>query len=169
MTIAQAMIPEYDMEFGITRTVLERVPTDKWDWKIHDKSNTVGWLANHLADIPSWVEMTLCHASLDLNPPGEEPYKVPDLRELSEVIASFDANVALGRQLLESVDDATLMDSWSLLKEGETLMTIPRVACIRTWVLNHTIHHRAIMTVYLRVNDAAVPSIYGPSGDDPLV
>jgi uncharacterized damage-inducible protein DinB len=169
MTIGQSMLPEYDMEMAGTRKVLERIPEDKWDWKIHEKSNTIGWLANHLADIPGWVEMTISHDSLDVEPTSGQTYQSPTETTVAAVLKLFDANVAEGRALLETVDDETLFGPWSLLKGGETLMTMPRLACLRSWVLNHTIHHRAHMCVYLRVNDIPVPGLYGPSADDPGV
>lgn len=166
MTIGQDMLPEYDAEMAGTRKVLERVPEDKWDWKIHEKSASIGWLANHLSNIPSWVEMTITRDSLDVEPVPGEPSRAELLTTVDAVLERFDANVARGRELLETVDDETLHGPWSLLKQGQVLMTMPRLACLRTWVLNHMIHHRAHMCVYLRVNDIPVPGLYGPSADD---
>ena len=166
MTIGQAMIPEFDMEMANTRRVLERIPDDKWDWKIHPRSNTIGWVANHLADIPGWVEMTLCHDSLDVEPVAGQPYRSPSESSTAGVLSLFDKNVAEGRQLLETVEDEKLVEPWSLLKQGQVMMTFPRLVVLRTWVLNHTIHHRAHLCVYLRVNEVPVPGLYGPSGDD---
>ena len=166
MTIGQSLLPEYDMEMANTRKVLERVPDDKWDWKIHEKSNTIGWVANHLADIPAWVEATIDHDSFDVEPTAGEPYQQPTEATTEAILTLFDDNVARGRAALESVDDETILGPWSLLQCGETLMTMPRIACLRTWVLNHTIHHRAHLCVYLRVNDVPVPGMYGPSADD---
>ena len=136
MTIGQSLLPEYDMEMANTRKVLERIPDDKWDWKIHEKSNTIGWVANHLADIPGWVEMTISHDSLDVEPVEGEPYQTPTESTTEAILELFDTNVARGRELLESVDDETVLGPWSLLKGGETLMTMPRLACLRTWILN---------------------------------
>jgi uncharacterized damage-inducible protein DinB len=166
MRIGQSMIPEFDMEMANTRKVLERVPDEKLDWKIHEKSNTIGWVANHLADIPAWVDMTISHDSLDVEPVAGQPYKSPNEQYVEAILALFDKNVAEARSLLENVDDATLHEPWKLLKQGEEILTMPRIAVLRTWVLNHTIHHRAHLCVYLRVNDIPVPGLYGPSADE---
>jgi uncharacterized damage-inducible protein DinB len=168
MTIGQSLLPEYDTEMAGTRKVLERVPEEKWDWKIHEKSNTIGWAANHLADIPGWVAIAINRDSLDVEPEEGKRYQSPVERSVAAVLKQFDANVAEGRRLLETVDDETLHAPWSLLRRGETLMTMPRLVVIRTWVLNHMIHHRAHLCVYLRVNDVPVPGLYGPSADDPV-
>jgi uncharacterized damage-inducible protein DinB len=166
MTIGQSMLPEFEMEMAGTRKVLERIADDKLDWKIHDKSNTIGWVANHLADIPGWVEMTITEDALDVEPVEGQPYQSPKETSTTAILELFDKNVAQAKSLLETVEDATLFEPWSLQKQGETLMTMPRVAVLRTWVLNHTIHHRAHLCVYLRVNDIPVPGLYGPSADD---
>ena len=166
MRIGESMLPEFEMEMANTRKVLERIPDDKFDWKIHDKSNMIGWVANHLADIPGWVEMTICHDSLDVEPVAGETYKSPTEATTEAIVALFDKNVAEGRGLLEKVEDTTLHEPWSLLKQGETIMTMPRLVCLRTWVMNHMIHHRAHLCVYLRVHEIPVPGMYGPSADD---
>ena len=166
MRIGQSMIPEFDLEMANTRKVLERVPDDKLGWKIHDKSNSIGWVANHLADIPSWVDMTISHDTFDIEPVAGQTYQLPAEGSADAIVALFDKNVAQGRQLLEQVDDARLHGPWKLLKLGQEIMTMPRLAVLRTWVLNHSIHHRAHLCVYLRVNDVPVPGLYGPSADD---
>ena len=166
MRIGQSMIPEFDMEMANTRKVLERIPDDKLDWKIHDKSNTIGWVANHLADIPGWVEMTISHGAFDVEPVEGQPYQSPTEESTAAIVALFDRNVATARPLLEEVADDTLLSPWQLLRQGQPLMTMPRLAVVRTWVLNHSIHHRAHLCVYLRVNDVPVPGLYGPSADE---
>ncbi len=166
MRIGQAMIPEYDMEMAGTRKVLERIPDELLDWRIHERSNTVGWVANHLAEIPHWMDMAINHDSLDVEPVGGEPYRSPSDATIELILARFDRNVAEARALLESVEDQVLHSPWRLLKGGEELMTMPRLAVVRTWVLNHSIHHRGHLCVYLRVNDIPVPGLYGPSADD---
>ena len=166
MRLGQTRIPEFDMEMANTRKVLERVPDNKLNWKIHDKSNTIGWVANHLADIPGWVEMTIHHDSLDVEPVAGQPYQSPDEKTTAAIIALFDKNVAEARAILEAVEDETLFEPWKLLKQGQEIMTLPRIAVLRTWVLNHSIHHRAHLCVYLRVNDIPVPGLYGPSADE---
>jgi uncharacterized damage-inducible protein DinB len=166
MRIGQAMVPEFDMEMANTRKVLERIPDEKLDWKIHDKSNTVGWVANHLADIPGWIDMAISHDSLDVEPVAGQAYKMPAEESTEAILALFDSNVAKARPLLENVEDAALHETWKLLKQGTEIMAMPRIAVLRTWVLNHSIHHRAHLCVYLRVNDIPVPGLYGPSADD---
>ena len=166
MRIGEAMIPEFDMEMAGTRKVLERIPDRLLDWRIHERSNTVGWVANHLADIPKWTSMAIEHDSLDVEPAEGEPYRTPKETTTAAILAAFDQNVAAARALLESVTDEVLLSPWSLLKRGEVLMTMPRLAVVRTWVLNHSIHHRGHLCVYLRVNDIPVPGLYGPSADD---
>jgi len=166
MSIAEMFLPEFDQEMAGTRKVLERVPNDKLNWKAHPKSHTIGWNAAHLAEIPGWVEGTLTATEWDLNPVGGEPYRTPEAVSREQLLALFDQNVVTARKALAATSDAEYMVSWSLLSAGEKLMTMPRVAVIRGFVLNHTIHHRAILTVYFRLNDIPVPGLYGPSGDE---
>ena len=166
MRIGESMLPEFEMEMAGTRKVLERIPDDKFDWKIHDKSNTIGWVANHLADIAGWVQGTINEDTLDIEPVEGQPYQSPTETTTTAILALFDKNVAQGREVLSTVEDATLFENWSLLKGGETLLTMPRLAVLRTWVLNHTIHHRAHLCVYLRMNDIPIPGLYGPSADE---
>lgn len=166
MSIAQMLLPEYDQEMASTRKTLERVPEDKLDWKAHPKSNTIGWVSCHLAEIPGYTEGTILEDSFDMNPPGGEPYRTPTFKTRKEILAAFDQNVASGRKALEGVSDAALGKSWSLLSGGQPLMTMSKLEVIRMFVLNHMIHHRAILTVYLRLNDVPVPGLYGPSADE---
>ena len=166
MTYAEMILPEFDQEMANTRKVLERVPDDKLDWKAHPKSNSIGWNANHLAEIPGWVEGTLAQAEWDIAPVGGPPYQSPKLKSVREILDLFDRNVAAGRKALQSATDEPMQQMWSLLKAGQPLLTMPRSAVIRSFVLNHAVHHRAILCVYLRLNDVPVPGMYGPSGDD---
>jgi uncharacterized damage-inducible protein DinB len=166
MSYADTILPEFDQEMAGARQVLERVPDDKWDWRAHPKSNTIGWNANHLAEIPGWVEGTLNQTAWDIAPAGGEPYRSPQLRTRREVLELFDRNVAAARKALAAVKDEALTQQWSLLKGGQPLITMPRAGVIRSFVLNHLIHHRAILCVYLRLNDSPVPGLYGPSGDE---
>jgi uncharacterized damage-inducible protein DinB len=166
MSYAESILPEYDQEMGSTRKVLERVPEDKLDWRPHLKSNTIGWNANHLAEIAGWVEGVLTMPSWDAAPVGGEPYRSPDLKSRQEILELFDRNVAAGRKAIEAVGDEEMAQPWSLLEGGKAIFTMPRVAVMRTFVLNHLIHHRAILCVYLRLNDIPVPGMYGPSGEE---
>ncbi len=166
MTIAQSILPEFEIEMAITRKALERVPDDKLDWKAHPKSNTIGWVANHLAEIVGWVEGTLTQNSWDINPEGGEPYQAPKLGSRQEIINLFDANVAAAKKRIAATPDDEFAKPWSLLSGGQALMTMPKLGVIRTWVLNHTVHHRTQLCVYFRLIDVPVPATYGPSGDE---
>ena len=166
MSDSEAILPEFDAEMASTRKVLERVPEDRLDWQPHPKSHTIGWNANHLAELPGWAVTTLASPSLDLAPAGGEPYRSPKLATRRELLDAFDRNVAAARGAIAAARDEDLAQPWSLLRAGETLMTMPKAAVIRSFVLNHVIHHRAILCVYLRLNDIPVPGMYGPSGDE---
>jgi uncharacterized damage-inducible protein DinB len=166
MSIGQSLLPEFDHEMANTRKVLERIPEDKLGWKAHEKSNTIGWVGTHLANIPSWVEMALNQDSVDVAPPGGKPYRMPEAESVTAMLEAFDKNVAAGRAALAAVGDEQLSEPWSLLSGGATVFTMPRLAVLRSFVLNHSIHHRAHLCVYLRLNDAPVPALYGPSADE---
>ncbi len=166
MTYAETVLPEFDQEMASTRKVLERIPDDKLDWQAHPKSHTIGWNANHLVDLPNWLGETLTKHSLDIAPVGGEPYTLPKLTSRQEILDMFDRNVTNARKTLAAVKDEEAGKMWSLLKGGNTLFTMPRAAVVRSFVLNHIIHHRAILCVYLRLNDIPVPGMYGPSGDE---
>jgi uncharacterized damage-inducible protein DinB len=166
MSYAETILPEFEQEMANTRKVLERVPEDKLDWKAHPKSQSIGWNANHLVEIPGWVAGTLTQAEWDLAPEGGEEYQSPKLTTRQELLDLFDKNVAEARQALAEVKDEAMGETWSLTKGGEALITMPRAAVIRGFVMNHAIHHRAILCVYLRLNDIPVPGMYGPSGDE---
>jgi uncharacterized damage-inducible protein DinB len=166
MTYADTILPEFDQEMASTRKVLERLPENKLDWRAHPKSNTIGWNANHLAEIPGWVEGTLTRLSWDIAPTGGEPYQSPKLTTRQAILDLFDRNVATARAAIAAVKDEEMGKTWSLLQAGKPILTMPRAAVIRTFVLNHLIHHRAHLCVYLRLNDIPVPGMYGPSGDE---
>jgi uncharacterized damage-inducible protein DinB len=110
--------------------------------------------------------MTISHGVFDVEPVEGQPYRSPTEASVEAIVTLFDKNVGRARTLLEDVEDATLHESWKLLKQGEEIMTMPRLAVLRTWVLNHSVHHRAHLCVYLRVNDIPVPGLYGPSADE---
>jgi len=164
--INQALLPEFDMEMANTRKTLERVPDDKLGWKPHEKSMTLGRLAGHLAELPGWAANTLEADTLDIAPVGKPAYQALTATSRKEVLEQFDKHVKAARAAIAGASDAELMKSWSLLKGGQTLMTMPKIAVLRGFVMNHTIHHRAQLGVYLRLNDISVPSIYGPSADE---
>src|SRR5262249_12382021 len=160
MPISQSLLPEFDHEMASTRNTLERVPEDKLAWKPHPKSGSMGWLAGHLSNLPGWAVMTIKQDSLDLSPDGKPPQPQPVPKSQKELLATFDKNVAEARAALAGADDSALLKPWSLLKTGQVLMTMPKIACLRGFVMNHIIHHRAQLGVYLRLNDIPVPAIY---------
>ena len=166
MSIAQSILPEFEHEMAGTRKTLERIPDDKLQWRAHPKSNTIGWVGSHLAEIPGWVAPTLNQDSWDINPVGGEPYRTPNLTSRQAMLDMFDKGVAEARRAIDATPDDEFMQPWSLLAAGETLMTMPRIGVIRSFILNHTIHHRAFLCSYLRLNDIPVPALYGPSGDE---
>lgn len=165
MGIAQAMIPEFDHEMANTRKTLERVPDDKFDWKAHEKSFSMGSVASHLSNLPGWASLIIAQDEFDMAP-GEQPLKTPPCHSRQEVLNSFDKNVAQARRSLESETDEHIFQNWKLLSGGHEIFSMPRVAVLRGFVMNHIIHHRAQLTVYLRLNDIPVPSLYGPSADE---
>jgi uncharacterized damage-inducible protein DinB len=166
MNYPETILPEFDQEMAMTRSVLERVPEDKLDWRAHPKSNTIGWVANHLTEIPGWIEGTITKPSWDIAPAGGEPYQSPRLTSRQAILETFDRNVSAARKAIAGAKDEEMAHPWSLLKTGKALLTMPRHAMIRNFVLNHMIHHRAILCVYYRLNDIPVPRLYGPSGDE---
>lgn len=167
MAIGQSMLPEFDHEMANTRKTLERVPDDKFDWTPHEKSFPMGKLATHLANLPSWTNVTIDMDEFDMAP-GGVPMKNPECHSQKEVLDSFDANVAKARETLAGVTDEKIFQNWALLAAGEQILSMPRIAVLRSFVMNHIIHHRAQLGVYLRLNDIPVPSIYGPSADEQM-
>ncbi|MCL6480784.1 MAG: DinB family protein [Firmicutes bacterium] len=166
MAIRDALLPEFDFEMDKARKTLERVPEGRFDWRPHPKSPTMGWLAGHVAQLPFWAVITIQQDRLDLAPPGAPSYPAPEPGSRKELLETFDKNVAAARAAIASASDDHLHQNWTLLKGGQELMTLPRAAVLRSFVLNHLIHHRAQLGVYLRLNDVPVPSIYGPSADE---
>lgn len=166
MALSDALLPEFDMEMANTRKTLERVPEDKFGWKPHEKSGTMGWLAGHVANLPSWATYTIGQDSLDLAPGGVAPTPAPPAKSRKELLDTFDKNVAEARAAIAGAKDDHLFKPWSLLRNGATLFNMPRVAVLRSFVMNHLIHHRAQLGVYLRLNNVPLPAIYGPSADE---
>jgi uncharacterized damage-inducible protein DinB len=166
MSYADTLLPEFDHEMANTRKVLERIPDDKLDWQAHAKSHTIGWNANHVADIPSWLVMALTTTSLDIAPVEGAPHVSPKLTTTREILELFDKNVASARQAITEVKDEDMGTPWTLEHAGNPIFTMPRAAVVRGMVLNHLMHHRTHIIVYLRLNDIAVPGMYGPSGDE---
>ena len=166
MAMKDMLLPEFDQEMAGARKTLERVPEGKPDLKPHEKSMTLARLAGHVAEVPLWGVMTLTRDSIDLAPPSGGGFQPGMMTSRAQMLAEFDKNVAEARQALLNTSDADFMKPWSLMKAGQTLITMPKIAVMRSFVMNHLIHHRAQLGVYLRMNNIPVPSIYGPSADE---
>lgn len=166
MPIAQAMLPEFDHEMANARECLSRIPADKLDWKAHEKSYDLRGLATHIANLPKWTVMTLNESAFDMEPEGEEPITEDPIESVEGALEMFDASVAAARKAIANSTDESMMATWSLLKSGEEVLAMPRVAVLRSFIMNHLIHHRAQLGVYLRLNDVPVPALYGPSADE---
>ena len=164
--ISQALLPEFDNEVATTRRVLERMPEDQPNFKPHQKSMSLARLAGHLAEIPGWAVSALGQDELDMQPTGQAPMEAFVMSSRAEALAKFDELTRQARELMTKTSDEAWNQLWTLKKAGQTLMTRPRIAVVRGFVMNHMIHHRAQAAVYLRMNDVPVPSIYGPSADE---
>jgi len=160
MSRAAELLPEFDQEMAATRRLLERVPSDKGQWKPHPKSFALGHLAQLVAWMPGWIATTLTSSELDLS--GGAGYSFEPTETL---VALFDKNVRDGREALGVVKDADFDVPWSLKRGGQVLMTFPRRVVVRQHI-SHLSHHRGQLTVYLRLLDVPIPSIYGPTADE---
>jgi uncharacterized damage-inducible protein DinB len=160
MSIAETLVPEFDREMASTRRVLERVPSDKGSWKPHPKSFPLGHLAQLVSWMPGWIENALRETSLDL---GKAPGYTFESTET--LLRGFDANAAAGHAAIAASQDADYAATWSLTRGGQVLYQAPRAEVVRMHI-SHLVHHRAQLTVYLRLLDVPVPAIYGPSADE---
>jgi uncharacterized damage-inducible protein DinB len=167
MKLSDLFLSEFDQEMATARKTLERIPEDKLSWKPHEKSMPLDRLAGHVAELAGWPVVTINQDSLDFRPPGGQPPFQPTFAtSRKQVLEIFDKNREQSRQAIANASDEHLMKNWSLLSGGQTLMTMPRFAVLRSFCLNHIIHHRAQLGVYLRLNNIPVPSVYGPSADE---
>ena len=166
MSIAQLLLPELDQETTKTRKTLDRLPDHEWNWKPHDKSPTLGWIGGHIANLPEWGVMTLTHDSIDIAPVNSPGYTPVTPEHRRETLQLFAANIAKFRAALAATTDEQMQKPWTLLRGGKTVFTMTRYAVLRGMVLNHLIHHRAQVSVYLRLLNESVPAIYGPSADE---
>jgi len=162
MAIADALLPEFDREMTTTRKLLERVPEEKFAWKPHPKSMSLAELATHVATLPSWGAVTLTQAEIDMGASNTNTA----VTSRADLLARFDRNVAETRAALVGKSDAEMMLPWSLKQNGQKLFTMPKTTVWRAFVLNHLVHHRGQLSVYLRLNDVPVPAMYGPSADE---
>jgi uncharacterized damage-inducible protein DinB len=165
--MSESLLPEFDEEMATTRKFLELVPDEKLGWKPHEKSMTMGQLAWHLSDMPSWCSSTLKQDTLTLS--SDDTQKQVAAREgkgAKEILAEFETHVKDARTLLAAADDAQLAHQWKMIWGGQTIIDMPRQQVLRKWVMNHLIHHRAQLGLFLRLNGIAIPGAYGPSADE---
>ncbi len=163
MSIAHAMLGEFEHESKITRKFLERIPQDKLGWKPHEKSHTAGALALHIANVPGNVVRS---ALLDESPLPDFAALFKQPATVQDILRSHEKSTETVREILPTLDDARLMTSWSAMRDGKAVLTMPKVMFLRSIMLNHWIQHRGQLGVYLRLVGAKVPSSYGPSGDE---
>jgi uncharacterized damage-inducible protein DinB len=164
--ITELLLAELDREMVGTRRALERAPEGENDWKPHEKSMPLGYLAGLVATMPRWIVSIVMEDGLDLASPGQ--YRSRAFDSTSELLAAFDSAVAAARSALLATTDERLVGSrWQLLMQGNVLSSDTRYEAIRVGVLNHLYHHRAQLTTYLRLNQKPVPALYGPSADEP--
>jgi uncharacterized damage-inducible protein DinB len=165
-TIAERLLPEFDSEIATTRRVLDRIPEDKLSWKPHEKSMSLGRLAGHIAELPWLGQQVIELEKLTAGRGGSTPLVVSSRQQALQVL---DERAEATRAAIAGASDEDLLQPWSLEFQGKTLFTLPRVGALRGFMLHHLIHHRGQFSVYLRLNDVAVPPIYGPSADESVV
>ena len=161
MAISETLISEFQQEAVSTRQLLERVPQDKLSWKPHDKSMPLGRLATHLAELPSWTKVTLKQDTLDVA--GFSP---TTLESVAEILELFDKNATECVEVLKDTPDEEYAKTWSMTQDGNAVFSAPKGAVMRSFVMNHMVHHRGQLTVFLRLNDVPLPMTYGPSADE---
>lgn len=165
MSLGKSLAAELQFEALSTRKMLERVPDEKFDWQPHEKSMSLGKLAIHLAELPRWVHAALTMDGLDLS---KNDFKPPQLTDSAGLVETFDALLSAAFKLLQNVSDEEILKTWKLSNGEKVLLEMPRAGIIRSLVLNHLIHHRGQLSVYLRLNEVALPSVYGPTADEPM-
>ena len=165
MPIAQTLVPEFDHEMATTRTLLERVPEDAAAWKPHPKSMSMGELASHIADLPRFATVIVQKEELDFATPAAADYKTTPFESTSRLVENFDRNIKAARAIIAGATDADLGIPWALRSGAHKIFSMPRAGVLRSFILSHVIHHRGQLSVYLRLRDVPLPSIYGPTAD----
>ena len=163
MAIAQALLPEFDHEMATTRRMLERFPEDKVEWRPHETCMTLGRLAGHVAELAGWTTVTMNQDQLEMDP---STYKPNIVSSRAEALKQFDDSVKASRESIAGASDETLMKPWSLVAGDKAVLTMPRVAVLRSFVMNHMIHHRGQLAAFYRIAGVPIPSLYGPSKDE---
>jgi len=165
MAIKDALLPEFDHEMGSTRRVLERVPAADLKWTPHEKSFNMGKLAWHISNIPNWTHATLDASVFDLASIGDD-VRPKEPSSIAEVLKAFDESVKKARDKIAEQTDSAFLSPWTLKQGGQEMFTMPKIAVVRSFVMNHIIHHRGQLTVYLRLRNVPLPALYGPSADE---
>lgn len=165
MSLNESLLQELQQEAQSTRKMLERVPDDKFGWKPHEKSMTLGHLASHLADIPNWVSATVETDELDF---AASEYKPVNAGSKAELLKIFDDSMAKAVECLKKASDETLSGNWKMRSGDTVYFDLPKLIVLRNFVLSHSIHHRGQLSVYLRLNDIPLPSVYGPTADEAM-
>jgi uncharacterized damage-inducible protein DinB len=163
MGVKDTLLPEFDQEMAATRRVLERLPEPAFGWRPHPKSYDLGGLATHLAQIPHWGSSILTRDAHDLAAPGAP---TAALTTVADVLERFDRHVREVRAALVEMADGQLLAPWMLRRGGHVVLSMPRIAALRAFVLHHSIHHRGQLTVYLRLQDVPLPPLYGSTADE---
>jgi uncharacterized damage-inducible protein DinB len=165
MSIGKLLAGELQHEAISTRKLLERVPQDKLAWKPHEKSMTLARLAQHVAEIPEWTKATILSDELDF---AKTPYTPPEITSTKQITDIFDKSFKESIEILEKTSDEEFMKNWTLKNGEQVYFTMPKAGVMRGFVMSHLIHHRGQLSVYLRLLDVPIPSIYGPSADEPM-
>jgi uncharacterized damage-inducible protein DinB len=166
MSISKLLLPELDNEIAITRRVLERVPSERGEWKPHPRSFPMGHLAQLVARLPGWTGMIMTRTELDIAPKEGPQFPGYSFETTETLLAELDRNAADARRVIEQAGDGDFDVPWTLKKAGETVLTMSRYQVLRFMVVNHLVHHRAQLGVYLRLVDVPVPQMYGPTADE---
>jgi uncharacterized damage-inducible protein DinB len=161
MPISELLIREFDNEMSKTEKTLERVPAGKWDWKPHEKSGSLGWMAGHIATLPGFGTVIMTTPELDVS-----GVQIPKVERQADLVSSFKKISGEARAALAGLTDEQLGQMWTLKRQGKTIFSLPRYDALRSMFFNHIIHHRAQLTMYLRTLNVPGPALYGPSADE---
>ncbi|MEO8210203.1 MAG: DinB family protein [bacterium] len=164
MPLNESLLAELRQEAANTRKMLERVPEKSFSWKPHDKSMTLGSITQHIAEIPHWVSVSIEQDELDF---ARSDYKPRIATTTDDLLKTFDENIEKAMECLKNASDEKLLENWTMRNGEQVYFTMPKIAVVRLFVMSHTVHHRGQLSVYLRLLDVPLPSIYGPTADEP--
>ncbi len=164
MKLNEPLLAELSREAATARRMLERLPQTQFAWRPHERSMTLGRLTTHIAEIPGWVGSCLDKEGFDFS--GDHAPRT--IQTGAELLAFFDQNVATATQVVKGLSNERLLGNWRLTRQGQLIVEMPRIGVVRALLLNHFIHHRGQLSVYMRLLNVPVPSIYGPSADEPM-